>query len=165
MTLFVVLLGGTHPNARIEVHDIAFAIGDRLEETYPQLLAQWFGARKGVHIDAWMKVDGVGGFKLTLKDCPTAPDAPKLYFVHLGGYDAGRFGEEHGYELIVANSVPDAKAKAKTRHLASWFKPHTDAVMKVDACMAIERVGDTYLHLTSGAHNPILFENTYLVIG
>ena len=57
--LFVVMLGGKHPRARIEVHDVVFAVADTLEATYPQLRDAWFGSPKGVHIDSWMAVDGV----------------------------------------------------------------------------------------------------------
>jgi hypothetical protein len=165
MKLFVVLLGGTHPRAKIEVHDIAFAVADRLNGARPQLLAQWFGTRKGVHIDAWMKVDGVDGFKISLLHKPAPTGAPRLYFVHLGGYDPARFGEDHSYELVVATSPSQAKSKSKERCLTSWTKPHTDAVHDIDACFAIEQVGEHFVHLNAGSHDAIVFENTYLVIG
>ena len=57
--LFVVMLGGHHARANTEVHDVVFAIGNTLEEIYPQLKQAWFGEQKGLHIDSWMKVNGV----------------------------------------------------------------------------------------------------------
>ena len=46
--LFVVMLGGKHPRAKIEVHDVVFAIADSLEATYPQLRQGWFGSPAGL---------------------------------------------------------------------------------------------------------------------
>jgi hypothetical protein len=163
--LFVVLLGGSHPKAKIEVHDIAFAIAECLDDARSQLLAQWFGARKGVHIDAWMKVDGVDGFKIAFEDRPAPRGAPRLYFVHLGGYEASRFGEEHGYELVVATSAAQAKIKSKERRPASWDKPHTDALKDIDACVAIDDIDGRFIHLSPGTHAPVIFDNVYKVLG
>ncbi len=160
----MVLLGGKHRAAKIEVHDIAFAVADSLDDARPQLLAQWFGERKGVHVDAWMQIEGADGYQVTIRKRPPLAKAPRLYFLHLGGYDNSRFGEDHSYELIVATSLADAKAKSKVRRLASWSKPHTDAVRDVDACFAIERVGEHFVHLRAGSHGPHVFENTYLVL-
>jgi translation initiation factor IF-3 len=35
--LFMVMLGGRHARANTEVHDVVFAVGDSLEDTYTQL--------------------------------------------------------------------------------------------------------------------------------
>ncbi|RYZ33221.1 MAG: DUF1543 domain-containing protein [Sphingobacteriales bacterium] len=42
--LYAVMLGGKHPKAHIEVHDVVFAVGDALPDLYPQLKQQWFCA-------------------------------------------------------------------------------------------------------------------------
>ena len=46
--LYVVMLGGRHPRASIEVHDVVFAQGDSLEQLYPELRNAWFGSLKGL---------------------------------------------------------------------------------------------------------------------
>lgn len=61
---------------KIEVHDVSFVVADRLEDTYPQLIQSWFGSPVGLHIDAWMAVDGVEGWKLELS--ALAPPIPNL---------------------------------------------------------------------------------------
>jgi hypothetical protein len=133
-----------------------------LESTRSQLIDQWFGAKKGVHIDAWMQVDGVDGYKISFEDRKPAPKSQRLYFIHTGGYDSMRFGEEHGYELIVAASPAEAKTLAKRRRAAGWDKPHTDAVKDVDACIPVEFVGERFIHLRLGKHELPVFENTYM---
>ena len=58
-SLFMVMLGGRHARANTEVHDVVMAVGDTLEEVYPQLKQAWFGEAQGLHIDAWAKLSGV----------------------------------------------------------------------------------------------------------
>ena len=36
-SLFIVMLGGRHARANTEVHDVVLAVGDSLEDIYPQL--------------------------------------------------------------------------------------------------------------------------------
>lgn len=110
--LFVVMLGGKHPRAKIEVHDVVFAVADTLEATYPQLRADWFGSPKGVHIDAWMAVEGVDGWTVELSHLAPAAGAHHLYFINLGGYEANSFGEAHHYLLVVARNKQEAWPRA-----------------------------------------------------
>ena len=58
-SLFIVMLGGRHARANTEVHDVVLAVGDSLEEVYPQLKNAWFGEPQGLHIDAWHQLHGV----------------------------------------------------------------------------------------------------------
>ena len=55
--LFMVMLGGRHARANTEVHDVVFAVADSLEDSYPQLKHAWFGEQKGLHIDAWARLN------------------------------------------------------------------------------------------------------------
>ncbi len=162
--LFIVMLGGKHPRARIEVHDVAFAVADTLQATYPQLRQAWFGSQAGRHIDSWMKVDGVEGWKVELSPLAPAPGAPRLYFINLGGYEDQSFGEAHQYLLVVAHDPNEAKAKGKRQMLAHWQKGHTDALMDVDDCLAIDLVGGRYVHLVEAPHQGVVQHNDYIVL-
>ncbi len=159
------MLGGRHGRARIEVHDVAFANVERIEQAYPQLRADWFGERKGLHIDGWLAVDGVEEFKVGFGDAAAAAGAPRLYFVNLGGYAAGELGEVHDYRLLVATDVAQARAKAKALRDAGWFKPHTDALLEVDDCIAIDQVGGRHVQLVRQPHAGIALVSDYIVSG
>lgn len=163
--LFVVMLGGKHPRASIEVHDVAFVVADSLEAAYPQLREGWFGSRSGLHIDAWMRVDGVDGWKVELSPLAPAPGAPRLYFINLGGYEAAVFGEAHHYVLVVAPNKREAKARGKQHMLTHWAKSHTDALMDIDDCLPIDLVDGRYIHLVEGPHRGVIQRNDYIVIG
>jgi len=162
--LFVVLLGGKHAQAKIEVHDIVFAVADSLEQAYPQLRERWFGTAKGVHIDAWMAVDGVEGWRLAFSPLAPCADAPRLYFINLGGYDARCFGEAHHYVLVVARNKREAMAKGRRQALAHMKQTHLDAVLDVDDCLPIDHVGGRYVHLVEGPHDGITQRNDYIVL-
>lgn len=159
------MLGGRHPRARIEVHDVAFANVERIEQAYPQLRADWFGQAKGLHVDGWLAVDGVEGYQVRFADIAPGPGEPRLYFINLGGYVPGELGEAHGYRLLVARDAAAAKVKAKALHEARWIAPHTDAVMDVDDCIAIDQVGGRHVHLLPGPHADIQQVSDYIVIG
>lgn len=167
--LYAVMLGGKHPKANIEVHDVVFAVGDSLQDVYPQLKQQWFGAAKGLHIDAWMAIDGIEQYQVHLSPVAPDPAVPRLYFINLGGYLPDEFGEAHHYVLIVAQSKMQARGRArgffkKVEVLKIWQQPHVDAVLEVDDCVLVDQVAGQFVHLVEGDHQGVAFENTYLVI-
>ena len=162
--LFVVMLGGKHPRAKIEVHDVVFAVADTLEAAYPQLREGWFGSQKGVHIDSWMTVDGVDGWKVQLSHLAPNAGAPRLYFINLGGYESNVFGEAHHYLLVVARTAREAAAQGKQQMLTHWTQSHTDGVLDIDDCLPIDLVDGRYIHLVQAAHQAIVQRNDYLVL-
>lgn len=162
--LFVVLLGGKHPKAKVEVHDVAFVVADTLQAAYPALREAWFGSAAGLHIDGWMKVDGVEGWKVELSPLAPTPGSPRLYFINLGGYERQVFGEAHQYLLVVAHNKAEAKAKGKARVRSHWLKPHTDALMDVDDCLPIDLVDGRYIHLLEAPHQGVVQRNDYIVL-
>ena len=162
--LYVVMLGGKHPKAKIEVHDVVFAVADTLEAAYPQLRDGWFAHPAGLHIDSWMAVDGVDMFKVELSPLAPRPDAPRLYFINLGGYETGTFGELHRYLLVVAHNKKEATANARRQMPARWSQTHTDQVLDVDDCLPIDRVGGRYVHLVEGPHRGVSQRNDYIVL-
>ena len=102
--LIACVLGGTAHRARTELHDVAFAVGNSLDAVYDQLLDSWFGEPHGLHVDAWCYVDQVAGYRVRLSPEP-ANNGLRLYFVNIGGYRKGEFGERHAWGLFgAANS-------------------------------------------------------------
>lgn len=162
--LFVVMLGGKHPRANIEVHDVVFVLAEKLEDAYVQLREAWFGSAKGVHIDAWMAVDGVAGWRVRMSDLAPGPDEPRLYFINLGGYEPGAFGEAHRYELVVARNKTEAKAQARAGMRRGWQQGHLDALLNVDDCIPIDQVGGRYVQLVEGAHAGVQVRSDYIVL-
>ncbi|PLV19107.1 DUF1543 domain-containing protein [Pseudomonas guariconensis] len=162
--LYIVMLGGRHPRASIEVHDVVFAQAQTLEQTYPQLRQGWFGSREGLHIDGWLEVDGIDAYRVEFSHLAPGPDDPRLFFINLGGYEPAVFGEAHRYLLVVARNKQQARQLGKQRLHAHWLKPHTDAVLEVDDCLPIDCLDGRYVHLVEGAHSGIGQYSDYLLL-
>lgn len=162
--LYIVMLGGSHPRAKIEVHDIAFVNAEHLEDTYSELKGEWFGNSKGLHIDSWMQVDGVGDWKVEFSDLAPSPESPRLYFVNLGGYTPKLFGEIHDYTLIIANSREQAHMISKQETKRRWHESHIDAVLDIDDCLPIFSVSGRYINLVRKAHRGIFKVNEYIAL-
>ena len=100
-----------------------------------------------------MVLDSVDGHKLTLSDQPSN-NRKKLFFINLGAYATGLFGELHATKLIVAETREQAKLEGKRRLAQSLPPPaHTDDLHEVDDCLEISRAGKYYIHLQP-THEP-----------
>ena len=52
MKLFSVFLGGRADKCNIELHDVVFTLGEKIEDSYNDLLGKWFGLPDRLHIDS-----------------------------------------------------------------------------------------------------------------
>jgi hypothetical protein len=149
MKLFAIYIGGEHPAANIEVHDIRFVVADGIEGTHRALLAQWWGKPGSLHIDCWSEIARADGYEVTLRAEPfEGPE--RLYYVNLGGYDGRTFAEQHRNVFVVANDVRAAKARALTL-AAGWRDGHRDDMYEAEQAFALDKtvVGERlHIHLT-----------------
>ena len=53
--LFLVVLGGRAKKANVELHDVRWVVGSKIEDTYDALRRDWFGTFEGLHIDSYKK--------------------------------------------------------------------------------------------------------------
>jgi len=146
--LFAVYLGGRAPKGNTELHDVVFVTGMTIQETYEQCMGKWFGTPKGLHLDSWMELDVVDGYRISLGN--TKPEGDKkLYFVNLGAYKDGEFTEIHANKFLVATNIPEAKARAKKELLKGCpTAVHTDDIYEVDSCMELGVVNSFHVLLT-----------------
>ncbi len=144
--LFAVYLGGRAPECNTELHDVVFAVGDSIEQTYQRLLEKWFGAPVGLHIDSWIELVCVDGFRVTLQRTPpSTPD--RLFFINLGAYRPGEFSELHANMFVVARTEDEAKARAKRELLPGTESLHTDDLYDVDDCLQLDELDGYHVHL------------------
>jgi hypothetical protein len=148
--LIACVLGGTAPRAKTELHDVAFAIGASLEAVHDQLLDGWFGDPRGLHVDAWCFLDSVAGYRVQLSHTP--PDSGlHLYFINIGGYRPGVFGERHAWGFFGAPNRAEAKQRAKQTLLRGHDETHKDDLHEIDDCLQVARIGTWHGHLTPDA--------------
>lgn len=148
--LIACVLGGTAAGARTELHDVAFAVGHDIEAVHAQLLDSWFGEPVGLHVDAWTVINTVAGYRVHLDRAPS-DNGPHLYFINIGGYRAGEFGERHACGFFGARDKAEAKAHARKRLLQGHEQTHKDDLHEVDDCLRLGRVNDWHIHLTADA--------------
>ena len=151
--LFAVCLGGKAPGAHIEVHDVVFVASYRkdISDCHALLKSLWFGDRQAVHIDSYLPLAQLPGYCIRLRTRPPDTQHQRLYFVNLGGYLAGDFGEAHQFHFIVADSAARAKDEAKARwrqQCPALTLLHKDALCEVDTITAIDQVQRWYLHIS-----------------
>lgn len=146
MRLFAVYLGGRAPRANTELHDVVFAVGAAIENTYAQLVHKWFGNPAGLHIDSWWELDVVEGWRIGLSEAPS-PQPEKLWFVNMGAYD-DRFTELHACGFYVAATAAEAKKRAAAELLKGAITVHKDDLHAVDDLIALETVNGLYVTLT-----------------
>ena len=146
--LFMFLLGSKAPGRHVEQHDYFFAIGNSTKELIPEIKAFWPEPEAGdkVHIDAWREVKSVEGYlvKVAEKTEKLAGNTheenlkhKKLFFINLGGYQAGKFEEQHFAILTVKSDQASAYKEAKETLFFknNWFggaRSHIDDKYGVD---------------------------------
>ena len=168
--LFLVDVGGRSPKANIELHDVRWVIGTKIEDTFDQLRNDWFGSNNGFHIDSYKKIDSIDGYKINLRNKVNRESKnkilkkvrisdKKLWFVNIGGYDPSSMQEKHEFGLVVASSPSEAKNKAKSKWLIDCKKKHKDDISAIgsftdiDDCEVIKNIKNWEIVLTPNANN------------
>ena len=162
--LFLVVLGGRADKANVELHDVRWVVGSKIEDTFNELRKNWFGSIDGLHIDSFKKIEYIDGYKINLKNfeknkiknkLSVNQISPKknLWFVNIGGYDPSSMQEKHEFGLVVASNSLEAKNKAISKWLSGCRKKHKDDIASLntliscDDCQLIKNIGSWQIEL------------------
>ena len=174
--LFLVVLGGRADKANVELHDVRWVVGSKIEDTFNVLRKNWFGSIDGLHIDSYKKIEYIDGYKIYLKNFEKNKIKNKqsvnqmnpkknLWFVNIGGYDPSSMQEKHEFGLVVASSSLEAKNKAKSKWLSGCRKKHKDDIASLnkliscDDCQLIKNIGSWEIELI--LENNLVEETNY----
>lgn len=127
--IFAIGLGGRIKDVNIEVHDLQFVVAETFEETFDLLKKNWYG--ESLHLDEYCILDKIGNYEIELLEENTK-QTQKLYFVNMGGYHTGEFGEIHQNDFIVAASLEEAKTESKKLLLQGVENQHIDNIHLVE---------------------------------
>ena len=172
----MVVLGGRAEKANIELHDVRWVVGTKIEDSFDTLRKDWFGSPKGLHIDSYKKIKYIDGYKINLiyfekdkidkKQLVKKNKAKKnLWFVNIGGYYPTSMQEKHEFGLVIASNKLEAKNIAKSKWLIGFKKKHTDdlasleMLISFDDCEQIKKIGNWEIELTPD--NNFIQENNY----
>ena len=174
--LYLVVLGGRAKKANIELHDVRWVVGSKIEDTYDTLRKDWFGSPQGLHIDSYKKIKYIDGYKINLiyfeKDKIDKKQLVKknkskkyLWFVNIGGYSPTSMQEKHEFGLVTASTKLEAKNIAKSKWLIGCKKKHKDDIaslemfFRCDDCDLIKKIGNWEIVLTPNCN--FIKENNY----
>jgi len=146
--LFAVVLGGRAPKCNIELHDVVFVTGEKIEDTYHQLLDKWFGLPEKMHIDCYLTLDIVDGFEVSLVKEPVEQDE-KLYFINMGAYKAGDFMEHHANTFLIDIKASNINSRAKQSLLKGLDEVHKDDLYDIDDLISITEINGYNIKLSS----------------
>ena len=163
--LYLVVLGGRSKKANIELHDVRWVVGSKIEDTYDTLRKDWFGSSKGLHIDSYKKIKYLDGYKINLRNVENlkinnnkfsnkSKTKKNLWFVNIGGYHPSSMQEKHEFGLVIAPNKLEAKNIAKSRWLMGCKKKHKDDIASLekliscDDCELIKKIDNWEIELT-----------------
>ena len=162
--LYLVVLGGRAKKANIELHDVRWVVGSKIEDTYDTLKNQWFGSPKGLHIDSYKKIKYIDGFKINIinfendkiykKQLVKNKAKKNLWFVNIGGYSPTSMQEKHEFGLVTARTKSEAINIAKSKWLIGFKKKHKDDIASLEIllccedCKLIKKIGNWEIELT-----------------
>ena len=164
--LYLVVLGGRAEKANIELHDVRWVVGSKIEDTYDALREDWFGSPKGLHIDSYKKIKYIDGYKINLinfeknnvdkKQLVKKNKTKKyLWFINIGGYDPTSMQEKHEFGLVTASNKLEAKNIAKSKWLIGYKNKHKDDITSLknlstlDDCEVIKNIDKWEIELIS----------------
>ena len=170
------MLGGRAEKANIELHDVRWVVGSKIEDTYDTLRNGWFGSSKGLHIDSYKKIEHIDGHNINLRNVEKYKIGKKqlvkknnakknLWFVNIGGYNPTSMQEKHEFGLVIASNKLEAKNIAKSKWLIGSKKKHIDdlssleMLISCDDCELIKKIGNWEIELTQD--NSLIQENNY----
>jgi Domain of Unknown Function (DUF1543) len=151
--LYIFYLGGKVEGCNIEMHDVIFIVGKSNTEIVNKLKTKWCGTKKSLHIDSWFMVESIDGFDIEITENKPIDTHHYLFFINLGFYRAGIFGEDHLMTLIVAESRSKAIVKAKLKAPKDQEMLHSDNIYNIDDCIRIDRVDNYHIILKYTGNN------------
>ena len=144
--VFVIGLGGRKQEVNIEIHDIQFVVAETFEETFEILKQNWYG--DSLHLDEYCILEGAKEFKIELSETKVI-QKESLYFVNMGGYHSGEFGEIHQNDFYVGSSLEEAKKESKKILLPKVENQHIDNIHLVEERLKSADGKKYYIHLIS----------------
>ena len=150
--LLIFYLGGEIEGFDLEVHDIFFTVGKSYEEVIPKIKKKWAGTPESVHVDSWLPLEVVNGHEVSLSKEKSIDSKNKLFFINLGYYLDGSFGEFHRMHFLVADSKEKAKKLAREKVDKEKIL-HVDDLYDIDNVLELNEIDGYQISLNQTSSN------------
>jgi hypothetical protein len=172
LKLYMLLLGSKAPGRHVEQHDFFFGVAHSLKELVPAIKSFWHGTGSSLHIDGWREVTNVDGYhvKVLLKQDAYPESENRLFFVNLGGYQAGKLEEQHYTVLTVQNdkalaiqqskktiffrTATIAGMKGANSHIDDKYGIDVDDIYKIEEMLSPSQKERYHIDITPAIHLP-----------
>ena len=116
---------------------MVFTLGEKIEDSYNDLLVKWFGLPDRLHR---LLGRDKHGWKIQVSlSKEKNKTSKKLYFVNLGAYEKNRFEELHESRFMVDTNKMNVKKRAKEQLLIGKEQVHLDDLYDVDDYIEIRK--------------------------
>lgn len=129
--LYVALLGMDANGFKIEIHDICFLAGESIESTL-QTIKKLYTHCNNVHVDSYVKVTGLGGYKVNIVEQKPINCDQKLWLLNFGGTKPAKLVEYHKYLLVIARNEEEAKISGREVLGIPFDNIHLDDILDIE---------------------------------
>jgi hypothetical protein len=129
--IYALFLGGKHPNANVEIHDLVFVDCfdevNKFKADKEKITSKWFGS--SCHIDAYKSLEIIDNYKI-IPSQNTQTDL-NLFAINFGGQISGIMPESHDIVFVVAKNKSEAIKKGKAKLKAKMTDIHLDDLLDI----------------------------------
>ncbi len=137
LNLYIIVIGGRLKKTNIEFHDIKWAVGENIQDTFKRLKIECYEHLISIHIDSYTRLKYLDGYEIEIKNYGSEDNKLEysdkfIWFVNLGGYKESCLMEQHAFTFIVCKTRSLAIETAKSKILKEVDKKHKDNIHKID---------------------------------
>ncbi len=142
--LFLIYLGGDLRGNNIEIHNLIFIIGNKIENIIENIKSVFDKNISNLHIDSYTKIIEVDGYKIEPLEISIQEyieyriKKEQLWLINLGGNIKEELQEQHELINVVACSKREAIKKAKNKSKKKLLNIHIDNIMMIEELINME---------------------------
>jgi len=144
--IYALFLGGKHPNANIEIHDLVFVDcideANKFKADKEKITAKWFGS--SWHIDAYKSLEIIDNYSIipsqNHQNNSDLHSDLHLFAINFGGQIKGIMPESHDIVFVVAANKSEAIKKGRTKIKVKMTEIHLDNLLDVDDLLDISEI-------------------------
>jgi hypothetical protein len=133
--IFIIYLGGKHPKANIEVHDLVVTSGNCIQDCVNFCIHSWFANHDSILVKSNPHIDGY--YQLELPKNYSSNGQYSLFCLNYGGYLPNQLAEMHEFIIVFAKDKNDAIKQSNKKLKLKFDLLHMDNCLQLDELINI----------------------------